>query len=86
MIVLKKFKKHYDLFTVSHNKTEIILYHLEKEGLKDYFFKGVFGSDKIPIQKPGPMALQSPLKLYNKRKTNEFVMIGDMLSDIIVGQ
>jgi HAD superfamily hydrolase (TIGR01549 family) len=84
--LLNKFKKHHDLFIVSHNKTETILDHLEKEGYKDDFFKGVFGSDKIPVQKPDPMALQPALEIYNNRKRDEFVMIGDMPSDIIAGQ
>ena len=83
--VLKKLKKDYDLFIVSHNKSETIIEHLEKEDLKDYF-KGIYGSDKIPVQKPDPMALQPPLENYEKRNRNEFLMIGDMPSDIIAGR
>ena len=84
--LLKKLKKNYDLFIVSHNKTETIQEHLEKEGF-DKFFKGVFGSDRIPVQKPDPMALQPPLEMYERdRKRDQFVMIGDMPSDIIAGQ
>ncbi|MHA2390872.1 MAG: HAD family hydrolase, partial [Promethearchaeota archaeon] len=43
--LLKKLKKSYDLFIVSHNKTETIMEHLEKESI-DKIFKGVYGSDK----------------------------------------
>ena len=83
--MLEKMKKSYDLFIVSHNKTETIMEHLEKDGLSE-FFKGIYGSDKIPIQKPDPMALQPPLETYGKRNRDEFLMIGDMPSDIIAGR
>jgi HAD superfamily hydrolase (TIGR01549 family) len=83
--LLKKLKKICDLFIVSHNKTETIIEHLEKEGLND-FFKGIYGSDKIPVQKPDPMALQPPIETYEERLRNEFLMIGDMPSDIIAGR
>jgi HAD superfamily hydrolase (TIGR01549 family) len=82
--LLKRLRKSFDLFIVSHNKTESIIDHLEKEGIKNYF-KGVYGSDRIPVQKPDPMALQPPLETYNNKKRNEFVMIGDMPSDITAG-
>jgi len=82
--LLKKLSKSFDLFIVSHNKTETIKDHLEKEGISN-FFKGVYGSDRIPVQKPDPMALQPPLETYNNKKRNEFVMIGDMPSDITAG-
>ncbi len=83
--ILKKFKKSSDLYIVSHNKTETIMNHLENEGI-DKFFKGVYGSDKIPVQKPDPMALQPPIENYETRKRNEFLMIGDMPSDIMAGR
>ncbi len=83
--LLDRFKKIFDLFIVSHNKTETIIEHLENEGINN-FFKGIYGSDKIPVQKPDPMALQPPLETYDKRKRDEFVMIGDMPSDIIAGR
>ena len=81
----KKEGKYYDLFIVSHNKTETIIEHLEKEGISG-LFKGIYGSDKIPSQKPDPMALQPPLENYEKRYREEFLMIGDMPSDIIAGR
>ncbi|MFX0028005.1 MAG: HAD family hydrolase [Candidatus Hermodarchaeota archaeon] len=82
--LLKKLKKSFDLFIVSHNKTETIMEHLEKENL-DNLFKAVYGSDKIPVQKPDPMALQPVLETYNKKRRDEFLMIGDMPSDITAG-
>ncbi|MFW9823321.1 MAG: HAD family hydrolase [Candidatus Thorarchaeota archaeon] len=83
--LLKKIAKNSDLFIVSHNKTETIMEHLEKEDITN-FFKGVYGSDKIPVQKPDPLALQPPLETYEKRKRDEFLMIGDMPSDIMAGR
>ena len=82
--LLKKLSKSYDLFIVSHNKTDRIMEHLEKESINNYF-KGVYGSDRIPVQKPDPMALSPPLETYNIRKRDEFLMIGDMPSDITAG-
>ena len=83
--LLKKFKKLSDLFIVSHNKTETIMNHLEKDKI-DNLFKGIYGSDKIPIQKPDPMALQPVLENYEKKRRDEFLMIGDMPSDITAGK
>jgi HAD superfamily hydrolase (TIGR01549 family) len=83
--LLKKLSKSSDLFIVSHNKTESIMDHLEKMGFEKVF-KGVYGSDKIPVQKPDPMALQPALENYEKRRRDEFLMIGDMPSDITAGQ
>ncbi|MFX1371936.1 MAG: HAD family hydrolase [Promethearchaeota archaeon] len=83
--LLNKISKSFDLFILSHNKTETIMEHLEKEGIEK-FFKGVYGSDIIPVQKPDPMALQPVLEYYEKRSRDEFVMIGDMPSDITAGR
>jgi len=83
--LLDKLNKVFDLFIVSHNKTETIIEHLENEGINT-LFKGIYGSDKIPAQKPDPLALQPPLEIYDKRKREEFVIIGDMPSDIIAGR
>lgn len=82
--LIKKLSKSSDLFILSHNKTEAIIEHLEKEGFEK-FFKGVYGSDIIPVQKPDPMALQPVLEYYEKRQREEFLMIGDMPSDITAG-
>ena len=83
--LVKKLAKSFDLFIVSHNKTETIMEHLKNEDIAK-FFKGVFGSDKIPVQKPDPLALQPPLETYEKRKRDDFLIIGDMPSDIIAGR
>ncbi|MFX1411355.1 MAG: HAD family hydrolase [Promethearchaeota archaeon] len=83
--ILKRFKKFFDLYIVSHNKTETIVNHLEREGIEK-FFKDIYGSDRIPVQKPDPMALQPPIENYKSRKRDEFLMIGDMPSDIIAGR
>ena len=84
-VLLKKISKSFDLFIVSHNKTETIMKHLENEDIAK-FFKGVYGSDRIPVQKPDPLALQPPLETYERKKRDEFLMIGDMPSDIIAGR
>jgi len=51
--LLQKLAKSFDLFIVSHNKTETIMEHLENEDIAK-LFKGVYGSDRIPVQKPDP--------------------------------
>ncbi|MFX1462752.1 MAG: HAD family hydrolase [Promethearchaeota archaeon] len=83
--LLKKLSKSFDLYIVSHNKTDTIIEHLKNDGVEN-FFKGVYGSDKIPVQKPDPMALQPPLENYDKRYREEFLMVGDMPSDITAGR
>lgn len=83
--LLEKLAKSCDIFIVSHNKTETIMEHLEKERIGRYF-KGIYGSDKIPVQKPDPMALQPVIENYEKRSRDEFLMIGDMPSDIAAGR
>lgn len=83
--LLEKLAKSCDIFIVSHNKTKTIMDHLEKEDIEK-FFKGVYGSDLIPVQKPDPMALQPAIENYEKRRRDEFLMIGDMPSDITAGR
>ncbi|MFW9785300.1 MAG: HAD family hydrolase, partial [Candidatus Heimdallarchaeota archaeon] len=83
--LIKKLSKSYDLYIISHNKTKTIMEHLEKRGF-DKIFKGVYGSDLIPVQKPDPLALQPALENYEKRHREKFLMIGDMPSDITAGQ
>ena len=46
-ILLKKIAKSFDLFIVSHNKTETIMEHLENEDIAKYF-KGVYGILSLP--------------------------------------
>ncbi len=75
-----------DLYIVSHNKKENILFHLKKNDLEKYF-KGIFGTDELPSLKPHPNAFEPAIKNYPiSIKRNQFVMIGDMPSDIEAGQ
>jgi HAD superfamily hydrolase (TIGR01549 family) len=83
--ILKKLKKSFDLFIVSHNQTRNVLEHLEKNNIKS-LFKGVYGADVLPALKPDPNALTPVLESYKSAKLKEFIMIGDMPSDIISGK
>jgi len=82
---INKYKKTYDLFIVSHNQTKNIIPHLEEKKVKS-FFKGIFGADLLPALKPDPNALTPVFESYKSCKLNEFVMIGDMPSDIEAGR
>ncbi len=83
--LLEHLSKQHDLYIVSHNQTKSILDHLEKEGLTKYF-KGIFGADKLIEMKPSIKAFQPIFELHDSFKAREFVMIGDMPSDIEAGQ
>lgn len=82
---ISKFKKSYDFFIVSHNQTKNIIPHLEENKLKSVF-KGVFGADLLPGLKPDPSALNPVFEGYKSCNLKEFVMIGDMPSDIQAGK
>ena len=82
---INKFKKSYDLFIVSHNQTKNIIPHLEDNKVKN-LFKGVFGADLLPELKPDPSALNPVFESYKSCNLKEFVMIGDMPSDIQAGK
>jgi HAD superfamily hydrolase (TIGR01549 family) len=82
--ILKKLKKSFDLFIVSHNQTKNIIEQLEKHKIKS-LFKGVYGTDLLPALKPDPESLSSVFKNYKSSKVRDFVMIGDMPSDIEAG-
>ncbi|MBA7520931.1 Phosphoglycolate phosphatase [subsurface metagenome] len=82
---INKYKKNYDLFIVSHNQTKNIIPHLEEKKVKN-FFKGIFGADLLPALKPDPNALNPVFESYKSAKLKEFVMIGDMPSDIEAGK
>ncbi len=82
---INKYKKTYDLFIVSHNQTKNIIPHLEEKKVKN-FFKGIFGADLLPALKPDPNALNPVFESYKSCKLKEFVMIGDMPSDIEAGR
>ena len=82
---IKKFKKSYDFFIVSHNQTKNIIPHLEENKIKSVF-KGVFGADLLPGLKPDPDALNPVFDSYESCNLREFIMIGDMPSDIQAGK
>ena len=82
---ITKYKKTYDLFIVSHNQTKNIIPHLEEKKVKG-FFKGIFGADLLPALKPDANALKPVFESYKSCKLKEFVMIGDMPSDIEAGR
>jgi len=82
---ISKFKKSYDLFIVSHNQTKNIIPHLEDNKVKN-LFKGVYGADLLPSLKPDPSALNPVFESYKSCNLKEFVMIGDMPSDIQAGK
>ena len=75
-----------DLYIVSHSKKDNILFHLEKNGIKKYF-KGIYGTDDLPALKPHPNAFEPAIKDYPiSIQRSQFVMVGDMPSDIEAGQ
>ena len=82
---ISKFKKSYDFFIVSHNQTKNILPHLEDNKVKSVF-KGIFGADLLPSLKPDPSALNPVFESYKSCNLKEFIMIGDMPSDIQAGK
>ncbi len=82
--ILKKLNKSYDLYIVSHNQTKNIIEHLEKHNLMN-LFKGVYGADILPALKPDPNSLKPVFDNYKTSRLRDFVMIGDMPSDIIAG-
>ncbi|MFX0075346.1 MAG: HAD family hydrolase [Candidatus Hermodarchaeota archaeon] len=82
---INKYKKTYDLFIVSHNQTKNIIPHLEENKVKN-IFKGVFGADLLPGLKPDPAALNPVFESYKSCNLKDFVMIGDMPSDIQAGR
>ncbi len=82
---IRKFKKTYDFFIVSHNQTKNIIPHLEENKSKS-IFKGVFGADLLPSLKPNPDALNPVFESYKSCNLKEFIMIGDMPSDIQAGR
>lgn len=82
---IRKFRKTYDFFIVSHNQTKNIIPHLEENKVRSVF-KGVFGADLLPALKPDPDALNPVFESYKSCNLKEFIMIGDMPSDIQAGR
>jgi HAD superfamily hydrolase (TIGR01549 family) len=83
--LLEYLNKNIDLFIVSHNQTKSVLEHLQKEEIEKYF-KGIYGADMLPALKPSSEAFSPVLKQYKITKTQDFLIIGDMPSDIQAGQ
>jgi phosphoglycolate phosphatase len=69
------------LFIVSHNQTRSIIETLEKEEIEQEF-KEIYGADKLPALKPHPDAFLPILEQYEKTKGSDWLVIGDMPSDI----
>ena len=82
---IKKFKKSYDFFIVSHNQTKNIIPHLESNDVIS-MFKGVYGADLLPDLKPDPNSLNPVFESYKSCNLKDFIMIGDMPSDIQAGK
>ena len=77
-------KLKYDLYIVSHSKKEKVMEHLIRNEI-DIFFKGVYGTDELPSLKPDPAALKPVFDGYSKITKEQFLMIGDMPTDIEAG-
>jgi phosphoglycolate phosphatase len=83
--LLEYLSKNIDLYIISHNQSKSVVEHLEKEEIMK-FFKGVYGADMLPELKPNPKALLPVFSQYKNTKTKDFLIIGDMPSDIQAGQ
>jgi len=83
--LLEYFNKSCKLYIVSHNKTENILNLLKKEKIES-FFQGVYGADVLPALKPNPEALIPPMKQSGNYKGKEWLILGDMPTDIEAGK
>jgi pyrophosphatase PpaX len=84
-LLLKQLSKTHDLYVVSHNQTKNLENHLEEKNIGQ-FFKGFYGADLLPELKPSRKALKPVLSKYSPLDRNEFLMIGDMPTDIEAGQ
>lgn len=74
-------KKECFLYIVSHNQTRSIIESLEKEGIENDFNE-IYGADKLPALKPHPDAFLPILEQYEKTKGSDWLVLGDMPSDI----
>jgi HAD superfamily hydrolase (TIGR01549 family) len=85
IIDLLEYLKDLDLYIVSHNQTNNVIEHLQEKGIEKYF-KNIFGADKLTVLKPNPDALLPVLEQYNKIGGKNFLILGDMPSDIESGK
>ena len=58
---------------------------MKTEGIAEYF-KEIYGTDDLPELKPSPLAFQPILDMYKPYKPEDFLMIGDMPSDLEAGK
>ncbi len=84
-LLIEQLSKRYDLYIVSHNQTKNLKEHLKRKNI-GRFFKDTLGADELPELKPSPLALQPVLSRYSPLKGNEFLMVGDMPTDIEAGR
>jgi HAD superfamily hydrolase (TIGR01549 family) len=84
-LLLENLSKHHDLFIISHNITESILRHLRRVDFEN-FFKDIYGQDKLPALKPDPASVEAPLDHYKSCIKEDFVVLGDMPTDIEAGK
>ncbi len=83
--LVKALAEEFELFIVSHSKTDPILEQLTQAGIQDCF-TGIYGADAIPAMKPDPAALTPVLVEMENLNPDQFVMIGDMPTDLEVAQ
>ncbi|MBY8981470.1 MAG: HAD family hydrolase [Candidatus Lokiarchaeota archaeon] len=83
--LLEKLSKKFDLYIISHSQTKNLIRHLQEKSINKYF-KGIFGVDKLPSLKPDPTAFEPVFNQYRRIDRNEFLIIGDMPTDIEAGQ
>ncbi|MFX1337555.1 MAG: HAD family hydrolase [Promethearchaeota archaeon] len=83
--LLEYLNKGADLYIISHNQTNSVREHLQKEEIEKYF-KGVYGADELPALKPSPDALLPVIEQYKNTSSKKFLILGDMPSDIESGQ
>ena len=84
--LLKSLSIKHDLFILSNNMTDNVTRQLKKEGVET-LFSGIFGRDKLNgALKPDPASLEPILNSYESYNRDDFLMIGDMPTDIQAGK
>ncbi|MFX0069920.1 MAG: HAD family hydrolase [Candidatus Hermodarchaeota archaeon] len=84
-VLLEYLYKNVDLYIVSHNQTNSIIEHLQNLEIDKYFID-VYGADKLTSLKPDPKALVPVIEKYKDTKIKDFLIFGDMPSDIEAGK
>ncbi|MBD3215088.1 MAG: HAD-IA family hydrolase [Candidatus Lokiarchaeota archaeon] len=83
--LLEKLSSEYDIFVVSNNQSKNLYHHIEEKKIGKYF-KGVYGADDLTSLKPDPLSLHPILTQYPLLERKQFVIIGDMPTDIEAGK